>query len=240
MNRNTIFLLSILSLLSFTLKSQDYHNLNSEDFKNIIAKNKGTLLDVRTTSEFENGHIAESGQLNYYALDFKKKLLLLPKNEPIYLYCNTGWRSKKAAEILAENGYTKVYNLEKGIMDWELNNYPVKVNPNAKADTKDKMEIDEFNALIKSDELVFIDFYAPWCGPCRKMMPDIDDLQKEYKQTVRVVKINVDASKKLVKEIRVASVPYLVMYKNGKKVYEHFGLTEKKDLVKVFQKHITQ
>lgn len=238
MNRTIILLISIISLFSFTSRSQDYHNLNSEDFKNIIAKNKGTLLDVRTVSEFENGHIEKSGQLNYYALDFRKKLLLLPKNEAVFLYCNTGWRSKKAAEILSENGYTRVYNLEKGIMEWELNDFPVKVSPNAKVDTKDKMEFDEYTALTQSDELVFIDFYAPWCGPCRKMMPDIDELQKEYKQSVRVVKINADASKKLVKELRVASVPYLVMYKNGQKVYEHAGLQQKKNLVKVFNKYI--
>lgn len=239
MNRIKILFISAITLFSFTSKSQDYYNLDSEDFRNIIEKNKGTLLDVRTSSEFENGHIEESGQLNYYALDFRNKLLLLPKNEPIFLYCNTGWRSKKAAEILADNGYTRVYNLEKGIMDWELNDYPVTVSPNTKADTKDKMEIDEYKALINSDELVFIDFYAPWCGPCRKMMPYIDELQKEYKHKVRVVKINADASKKLVKEIRVASVPYLVMYKNGKKVYEHSGLEQKKDLEKVFQKNIS-
>jgi thioredoxin len=238
MNRLRIVILSIISLFSFTSKSQNYHNLNSEDFRNIIAKNKGTLLDVRTVSEFENGHIEKSGQLNYYALDFRKMLLLLPKNEPIYLYCNTGWRSKKAAEILSENGYNQVYNLEKGIMEWELNDFPVKVSPNAKADTKDKMEFDEFNALIKSEGIVFFDFYAPWCGPCRKMMPDIDELQKEYKQSVSVVKINADASKKLVKELRVNSVPFLLMFKDGKKVYEHYGLLQKKDLVKVFNKYI--
>lgn len=240
MSRSIILLISIIFLFSFTLKSQDYFNLNSDEFKNTITENKGTLLDVRTNGEFLNGHIKSSGQLNFYSFSFKQKLLLLPKNEAVFLYCNTGWRSKKAAEILAENGYPKVYNLEKGIMDWELNDYPVKVSPNAKADTKDKMEFDEYTALIKSDELVFIDFYAPWCGPCRKMMPDIDELQIEYKQKVRVVKINVDASKKLIKELRVASVPYLVMYKNGHKVYEHFGLKQKTDLEKVFQKHISQ
>lgn len=238
MNRAILFLLSIISLFSFTVKSQDYRNLSSKEFRNVIAKNKGTLLDVRTVSEFENGHIEKSGQLNYYVLDFRKKLLLLPKKEPVFLYCNTGWRSKKAAEILSKNGYNQVYNLEKGIMEWELNDFPVKVSPNAKADSKDKMEFDEYTALIQSDKLVFIDFYAPWCGPCRKMMPDIDQLQKEYKQSVRIIKINADASKKLVKDLRVASVPYLVMFKNGQKAFKHYGLMQKKDLIKVFNKYI--
>ena len=236
MNRITIFFISIIFLFSSTLKSQDYHNLSSKYFRNAVTKNKGTLLDVRTVSEFENGHIEKSGQLNYYALDFRQKLLLLPRNQPIYIYCNTGWRSKKAAEILSENGYTQVYNLEKGIMDWELNDFPVKVSPNAKADTKDKMEFDEYTALIQSEELVFIDFYAPWCGPCRKMLPMIDSLQTEYKEKVTIVKINADASKKLMKELRITSVPYLIMNKDGKKVFEHFGILTRKEIEAVLNK----
>ena len=80
-------------------------------FNEQIDKGEITLLDVRTLSEYSNGHIEGAGQLNFYALDFKRKLLLLSENDPIYLYCNTGYRSKKAAEILSENGYKQVYNL---------------------------------------------------------------------------------------------------------------------------------
>ena len=60
------------------------------------------------------------GQLNYYALDFKRKLLLLPRDQAVYLYCNTGYRSQRAAEILADKGYRQVHNLEHGIMEWDL------------------------------------------------------------------------------------------------------------------------
>lgn len=66
----------------------------------MIKKQQGTILDVRTEGEFENGHIKGAGQLNYYAFDFRRKLLMLPKDQPVYLYCNTGWRSKQAAKIL--------------------------------------------------------------------------------------------------------------------------------------------
>lgn len=233
MNRSIILFTGIIFLFSFTLKSQDYFNLNSDEFKNTISENKGTLLDVRTNGEFLNGHIKGSGQLNYYSFSFKQKLLLLPKNQPVYLYCNTGYRSRKAAEFLAENGYKEVYNLKHGIMEWELNDFPVIVDPNAKPDTKDKMEADEYYALIQSDKKVFIDFYAPWCAPCRKMLPMIDSLKTEYKDKVTIVKINADASKKLIKELKVASVPYLVMYDNGKLLYEHNGLVKRRQLEKV-------
>lgn len=100
-------LIAFLSIAQYAAIKQ----VNPAQFQQLIKNPKGVLLDVRTQSEFGNGHIANSGQLNYYALDFKKSLLLLPKNEPIYLYCNTGYRSEKAAAILVENGYTNVYKL---------------------------------------------------------------------------------------------------------------------------------
>jgi thioredoxin len=188
---------------------------------------------VRTQAEFANGHIFGSGQLNYYTFDFSQKLLLLPKDQPIYLYCNTGWRSKRAAQILIESGYNQVYNLEKGIMEWELYDYPVIIEPNSKPSEVDKMEPDEFYALINSDIPVFIDFYAPWCAPCRKMMPLIDSIQTKYRDEIRVVKINVDASKRLVKQLKLSSVPYFSFYKNGAKLFEHFGLLNQSEIESV-------
>jgi len=193
------------------------------------------LLDVRTRGEFANGHLEGAGQLNYYSLDFKKKLLLLPKDQAVYLYCNTGYRSQKAAEILIKNGYDQVYNLERGIMEWDLHELPVVIEPDARPDIEDKMEPDEFYALIQSEKPVFIDFYAPWCGPCRQMMPIIDSLKTEYRNEISIVKINVDASKKLVKELQIGGVPYLVAYRNGNILNSHNGLLSRKELVDLLQ-----
>ncbi|PKP09533.1 MAG: thioredoxin 1 [Bacteroidetes bacterium HGW-Bacteroidetes-4] len=233
---NRFFLLPVLLVFFVSAYAQQssYKNLNSQEFSKIIQDSKGTLLDVRTPSEFANSHIANAGQLNYYAFDFEQKLLLLPKNQPVYLYCNTGYRSKRAAEILTKNGYTQVYNLEKGIMDWNLYNFPVAVEPNAQPDTDNKMEPDEFFALIKSNKPVFVDFYAPWCAPCRKMMPMMDSLKEEYKGKITVVKINADASKKLIKELQLGSVPYLVLYQRGKKTFEHKGIISRSELENQF------
>ena len=211
--------------------------VNPAKFQQLIKNPKGVLLDVRTQSEFGNGHIANSGQLNYYAFDFKKRLLLLPKNEPIYLYCNTGYRSEKAAEILVENGYKNVYNLEHGIMDWELKSLPVVSDPNAKPDTDNKMDFAEYSKLIQSKELVFIDFYAPWCGPCRKMMPMMDSLKVEYHEKISIVKVNADASKSLIKELKLIGVPYLAMYKSGKLVYSKNGAVTREELTGIFDKN---
>jgi len=234
MKRILLFALPYFFLFTACGQNPNVKQVNSIEFEKLIKDSSGTLLDVRTLGEFKNGHIKEAGQLNYYALDFRQKLLLLPKNQPIYLYCNTGYRSQRTAEILVKNGYKDVYNLEHGILEWNLKNLPVLVEPDAKPDTENKMEPDEFNALINSEKLVFVDFYAPWCAPCRKMMPMMDSLKTEYKDKVTIVKINVDASKKLMKEFGIVSVPYLVLYHKGIILYSKYGLIEKQELEKVF------
>jgi len=206
----------------------------SEQFKELTAQNNGILLDVRTKSEFKNGHLPEAGNLNYYAIDFRKKLILLPRNQPIYLYCNTGYRSEKAAEILIENGYTDVYNLQHCIMEWELLNLPVIVEPDARPDTDNKMTPEQYHAILSEGSPVFFDFYAPWCGPCRKMMPMIDSLMVEYHPQIKMHKINVDASKKLVKELKLVGVPYLVLQDKGVVLFSKNGSATRNELTSAF------
>lgn len=229
--------LALIVLISCAEKT-GVKQVNPIEFYELIKKPGGVLLDVRTNMEFKNGHISNSGQLNYYSFDFKNNLLLLPKTEPIYLYCNTGYRSDRAARFLVENGYKNVYNLQHGIMDWELQNLPVELAPDAKPDTENKMDVSDFENLLQSKENVFIDFYAPWCGPCRKMMPMVDSLKVEFHPDIQILKINVDASKKLAKELKLKGVPYLAFYKNGKLIYSKNGVVGREELIRVFEKNL--
>ena len=100
MKRNNLILILLIILSNTYGQQSPVNQVGSDKFSELVGEKTGVLLDVRTKSEFKNGHIAEAGNLNYYALDFRKSLLLLPRNQPIYLYCNTGYRSEKAAEIL--------------------------------------------------------------------------------------------------------------------------------------------
>jgi len=231
-------LLSFLFFLTTFAQNNKFTDLNADQFNQGIARNNGILLDVRTESEYNNGHIAHAGQLNYYAFDFNQKLLLLQKDLPIYLYCNTGYRSKKAAEILTENGYTHVFNLQHGIMEWNLQNLPIVIDPDARPDLDNKMDMEQFSRLIHSDSLVFIDFYAPWCAPCRNMMPMMDSLTIEFKGRITIVKVNADASKKLVKALRLTEVPFLALYYKGKVLYSKTGTIDPKELTLIFLDNI--
>ncbi len=115
-------------------------------------------------------------------------------------------------------------------MEWNLRELPVVEGDKSLLGKENMMTVDAYKKLISSDTTVFIDYYAPWCAPCRKLMPMIDSLKTEYHGRINIVKVNVDISKKLVKELQLIGVPYFVLYKNMEKVFERSGMTSRKDL----------
>jgi len=125
MKKLLFVVVTVIGVFFMNAQETTIKNVNSIEFKKLIEKKDGIVLDVRTLYEFEGGHIDNANQLNYFAFSFRKNVLLLPKYKPIYVYCRSGYRSKKAAKILIKNGYNNVYNLENGILEWEGNNLPI-------------------------------------------------------------------------------------------------------------------
>ena len=85
--------------------------------------------------------------------------------------------------------------------------------------------------VLKSDKPVLIDFWAPWCGPCRMLSPTISDIAEEYKDKVKVGKVNVDEEEELAAMFRVSSIPLLVVMKDGKVVNSAVGVRPKDQIV---------
>ena len=85
--------------------------------------------------------------------------------------------------------------------------------------------------VLKSDKPVLIDFWAPWCGPCRMLSPTISDIAEEYKDKVKVGKVNVDEEEELAAMFRVSSIPLLVVMKDGKVVNSAVGVRPKEQIV---------
>ena len=85
--------------------------------------------------------------------------------------------------------------------------------------------------VLEAEEIVLVDFWATWCGPCQMIMPIIEEIAKEGK--VKVGKVNVDENQKLAIEYGVMSIPTLMFFKNGNKVKEVVGYHTKNELEKI-------
>lgn len=176
------------------------------------------IIDVRTPEEFQSGHIATAKNINIYDTDFKAQLEKLDKQKPVFVYCKVGGRSAKAAKILQELGFTTVYDLEDGMMAWEKSKLPVVTLGEEVKSGVNTFTLSDFDKLLADNKILLVDFYAPWCIPCRQMEPSLKKLSKEYKDKVTFSRINLDKAKQLARELNIESIPVLAVYKNGKEL----------------------
>jgi thioredoxin 1 len=89
---------------------------------------------------------------------------------------------------------------------------------------KEIQEADFQNAVIESDLPVLVDFFAPWCGPCKALAPVLDGVAKTYESRLGVVKVNVDDAQQLAARYRIRGVPTLMFFKEGKVVDTVVGM----------------
>jgi len=85
---------------------------------------------------------------------------------------------------------------------------------------------------------VLVDFWAPWCGPCRMIAPILEELAKEYDGKVKVVKINVDDSPNTASEYGIRSIPTLILFKDGKVFEQTVGAQSKENLKQLVDKSL--
>jgi thioredoxin len=89
-----------------------------------------------------------------------------------------------------------------------------------------------FAALLNTDKLVWIDFYADWCGPCKMMEPGLANITKDLHDKVTIVRINVDENPDLAMGMNITSIPSFKLYKNKALIWQHVGFIEEDDLRK--------
>ncbi len=225
------FSLFCLCLLFFSCNAQNKSKPESLAPKVFAEKLQSDtnpqLLDVRTPEEFAGQHLDKAANLNWNSGDFDKQLTAYDKNKPVYVYCLSGGRSAKAAEKLSGMGFTKVYELEGGIMKWNAE-FPSE-NTSGRIIG---MCSQEYGDLIKSGKRVLVDFNAPWCAPCQEMKPYMEKLASDPNNRTKIISRNADEDKTLVSEMKITELPALYLYEDGKLIWQHNGYISEEELKK--------
>ncbi len=94
------------------------------------------------------------------------------------------------------------------------------------------------NEVVKADQPVLVDFWAPWCGPCKMLGPVLEEIANEKGDSLKVVKINVDENQDLAQKYDVMSIPTMFVFKDGEVADSFMGAMGKKDLLAKLDKHL--
>ena len=84
--------------------------------------------------------------------------------------------------------------------------------------------------VLKSENLVLVDFWASWCGPCRMMSPVIDQVAEEMGDNIKVGKINIDEERNLALQYDVMSIPTFIVFKDGREIGRSVGVQDKEEI----------
>ncbi len=96
----------------------------------------------------------------------------------------------------------------------------------------------KFNDIIDGNDLVLVDFYADWCGPCKMMSPILQEVKANLKEGVKIIKVNVDQHQDLASHFMVRGVPTLMLFKTGKMLWRQSGVLSAKDLTLIISNHL--
>jgi thioredoxin 1 len=232
--KNLLVLLVITILAASQATAQQ--KLDAAGFEKQLATAKDAqVLDVRTKGEFGADHLKSAMNADWNnPTEFAERTKFLDKTKPVFVYCLGGGRSDKAAEALAKQGF-QVYDLVGGMRAWKGTNKPYEKG--ASVAKKPGMSEADFAKLLQQEKMVLVDFGAKWCPPCKKLNPILDEVAKEKTGQLKLLKLDVDENETLANAKKVMALPVLMLFKNGKLVWQNDGFADKATILAAIKKN---
>ena len=102
-----------------------------------------------------------------------------------------------------------------------------------------EVDLNSFQSeVISSDKVTVVDFFADWCGPCRKLSPILEEVEQELSANVKFAKINTDENIAAAQQYQVSGLPTMLVFKNGEVVERMVGLMPKSSIITNIEKHL--
>ncbi len=208
--------------------------LNAKAFQEKITTTpEGIVLDVRTPGEFTEGHLENAVNIDWNSDNFDDGISKLDKTKPYFVYCLAGGRSTAAVEHMRSLGFENLIELEGGILKWRAEKLPESTASQTKSGG---LTTAEFQQMLSGDKTILVDFYAEWCGPCKKMKPFLDEIATEMNATVKIIRIDVDKNPDLAASMHITALPTIQIIRNNAVIWTKIGFVEKAELVEQLKK----
>jgi thioredoxin 1 len=231
----------IISFLFFTSnvfsqnKTPFLLSVNDFDIKLKEKTGIAQLVDVRTTEEYLRGHLKKAANLNFTDDNFEDLVKAkLDKVRPVFVYCFSGRRSADAATFLRDLGFKEVYDMAGGFAKWTSSSKPY-ASDNMTTQPIAAFTMENLDRVIRSNDLVLIDFYTEWCGPCKKMTPILNKIADENKG-IKLLKIDAEKSDNIASVFKVEEIPTYVIIKKGRQVWRGVGEMSEVEMKEILQK----
>lgn len=95
-----------------------------------------------------------------------------------------------------------------------------------------------FNNIINSNQPVLVDFHADWCGPCKMLAPILKEVKHDLKDSIKIVKIDVDKNQVIASKYQVRGVPTMILFKNGNQLWRQSGVVQKNDIIATINQYL--
>ena len=203
-----IRLAPLLCLLAVPALAED---LAPAEFKAQLEAQQGLVLDVRTPAEVAKGKLPGASVIDFNGPKFDQKVSLISRDKPVFVYCARGGRSAQAVALMTKLGFKKVYNLSGGVGAWTAAGLPLESVGTQTASSGQGVTPEAFDAALKKEKRLLVDFHTQWCTPCQRMAPIVDSLKG-----IQLLKVDLDESEALGTREKIQGVPVFVLYVDGK------------------------
>lgn len=232
-----LFILLLFFAPNVFSQNKDPFLLSINDFDIKLKEKAGLaqLVDVRTAEEYLRGHLKRASNLNFNDDNFEDLVKAkLDKTRPVFIYCFSGRRSSDAAVFLRDLGFNEVYDMAGGFAKWTSSSKPY-VSDNITTQPIAAFTMENLERIMKTNDLVFIDFYADWCAPCKKMTPILNKIADQNKE-IKLIKIDAEKSDNIALAYKVEEIPTYVILKKGRQVWRGVGEMDEAEITEVIKK----